>query len=466
MSLPACRIVLALPDRRGRPRLRGDRRLRERRAGGRRAEAADRLGQQAAGPAGRRLRRRTRAGPRRWRPSRSGPGSRATSRRSASRPGDLVEAGQVLFVIDPRQYEDAVELAAARLEQAEAEARLAAVERDRYRQLARRDAGSRQDFDRAAARYDVAVAEAERRRRPTSTAPKLDLSFTEVTSPIAGQASSHFVDVGNLHHRRPAESNLLTTVVVGRPDLRLLRRRRASRSLQLPEDRLRAPGRGRRADQDPRGRDPGRDGPGRRGRLPARRHARLRRQPDRPGHRDPPGPGGLPQPRPPAHPRPLRPRPHPDQRAERRRPRRRDRPSAPTRASASPTSSTTRTASSAGSSPSGRSIAGMQVIERGARARRPGDRQRHPAGPRGDRRRPAGGARCPCPRAPRRRWPPPSPRPAASRPPCPIPRRPSAPPRPPGWTSRPPTRRSTSTAGRARCRTAGRARRREPRAGS
>ncbi|WP_169976953.1 efflux RND transporter periplasmic adaptor subunit [Tautonia rosea] len=126
--------------------------------------------------------------------------------------GDLVEAGQVLFVIDPREYQDAVALAEAQVEQAKARARLAAVERDRYRTLAQRDVGSRQDFDRAAAAYDVAVAEARGAEAELRRA-RLDLSFTEVTSPITGKAGAHMVDVGNLITVGKTDDNLLTTVV-------------------------------------------------------------------------------------------------------------------------------------------------------------------------------------------------------------------------------------------------------------
>ena len=130
--------------------------------------------------------------------------------------GDLVEAGQVLFVIDPREYEDAVELAEARLEQARAQARLTSVERERYRRLAQRDVGSRQDFDRAAAAYDVSVAEAKAAEAELDRA-RLDLSFTEVKSPIAGQAGAHLVDVGNLITAGQTDANLLTTVVTTDP---------------------------------------------------------------------------------------------------------------------------------------------------------------------------------------------------------------------------------------------------------
>ncbi|QDV34749.1 efflux RND transporter periplasmic adaptor subunit [Tautonia plasticadhaerens] len=130
--------------------------------------------------------------------------------------GDLVEAGQILFVIDPREYEDAVALAEARLEQARAQARLTAVERERYRILAQRDVGSRQDFDRAAAAYDVSVAEAKGVEAELDRV-RLDLSFTEVRSPIAGQAGAHLVDVGNLITAGQTDANLLTAVVAVDP---------------------------------------------------------------------------------------------------------------------------------------------------------------------------------------------------------------------------------------------------------
>lgn len=127
------------------------------------------------------------------------------------RDGDIVRAGQLLFVIDPRPYQAA--LAAARADQARAEAQALNAKVDLERAKALLDKGfvaaSTYDQKLAQARAaDAAVAGA----RAQVQGRALDLSFTRVTSPISGRVSDHRVDAGNLVSAS-GEATLLTTVV-------------------------------------------------------------------------------------------------------------------------------------------------------------------------------------------------------------------------------------------------------------
>ena len=123
--------------------------------------------------------------------------------------GELVERGQLLFVVDPRPFEVALKEAQADLASARAQAELARLEFERVTGLAEAQspAFSRQNYDqrlqekRAAdatlAGAEAAVAEA-----------KLDLEYTRIYAPVAGRVSDRRVDLGNLI----TEQTLLTTI--------------------------------------------------------------------------------------------------------------------------------------------------------------------------------------------------------------------------------------------------------------
>ena len=123
--------------------------------------------------------------------------------------GQLVESGQLLFVVDPRPFEVALKEAQADHASAEAQAELAKLEFERVAGLAeaKSPAFSRQNYDqrmqekRAAdatlAGAEAAVAEA-----------KLDLEYTRIYAPVSGRVSDRRVDLGNLIN----EQTLLTTI--------------------------------------------------------------------------------------------------------------------------------------------------------------------------------------------------------------------------------------------------------------
>jgi len=111
--------------------------------------------------------------------------------------GDEVEAGQLLFEIDPRQFE--AQLAQARGELGEAKAQLerTRIEVERYRPLAAKGAVSQQELDNAVqaklrneAAVDKAQAQVEQAR--------LDLGWTKIESPISGIAGISVAQIGDL----------------------------------------------------------------------------------------------------------------------------------------------------------------------------------------------------------------------------------------------------------------------------
>ncbi|NWO10379.1 efflux RND transporter periplasmic adaptor subunit [Chromohalobacter salexigens] len=123
--------------------------------------------------------------------------------------GELVEAGDLLFRIDPRPYEARVQAAKASLAQARSLRQLAEVEAERARTLVGRQAISREQHDqRQAAALNARAQEAE--AEATLTSAELELQYTRVTAPVAGRTGRAMVTKGNL---ASADQSMLTTLV-------------------------------------------------------------------------------------------------------------------------------------------------------------------------------------------------------------------------------------------------------------
>ena len=97
--------------------------------------------------------------------------------------GSDVKKGDLLFTIDPRPYQ-------AALDQAKAQAELDQVTLKRQEDLSARKVISRQD-------YDTAVANAQKSQAATESA-QVNLDWCYIKSPINGRVGLRNVDVGNL----------------------------------------------------------------------------------------------------------------------------------------------------------------------------------------------------------------------------------------------------------------------------
>ncbi|OHV07538.1 efflux transporter periplasmic adaptor subunit [Kushneria phosphatilytica] len=122
--------------------------------------------------------------------------------------GQLVKAGDVLFVIDQRPYQAALSRARAELQRAEANARLARIQASRAETLASNRAISREELDQRRAASAQAPADVLAARADVTTA-SLNMEYTEVRAPISGRTGRALITVGNLI----SDTSLLTTIV-------------------------------------------------------------------------------------------------------------------------------------------------------------------------------------------------------------------------------------------------------------
>ncbi len=130
--------------------------------------------------------------------------------------GQRVEQGDLLFVIDARPFEAALQRAEADL--AQARARLEGAERDDRRAVALEEqkAISREEADQRRTRSAEARAAAASAEALLATA-RLNLEYTQVKSPIRGRVSRALVTVGNNISGVDGFTTLLTTVVTDDP---------------------------------------------------------------------------------------------------------------------------------------------------------------------------------------------------------------------------------------------------------
>jgi RND family efflux transporter MFP subunit len=125
--------------------------------------------------------------------------------------GQFVKEGDLMFEIDPRPYQAALDAAKAQLAAADAALELATKEYRRAAALARSNAASREEVDVWIGKQGVAKADRLKAEAGVEQA-KLDLDFTKITAPIAGKTSRTQVTVGNLVNAAGGET-LLTTIV-------------------------------------------------------------------------------------------------------------------------------------------------------------------------------------------------------------------------------------------------------------
>lgn len=130
--------------------------------------------------------------------------------------GQMVEKGQVLFVIDQRPFRIELERAKAGYEQALASLKTAEDNYNRVESLKETGALSTEEYDRRKQAFVHARASLELAAASVDHA-KLNLEFTEVKAPISGLVSRDKVNEGNIIDGGSANSTLLTTIVATSP---------------------------------------------------------------------------------------------------------------------------------------------------------------------------------------------------------------------------------------------------------
>jgi len=155
--------------------------------------------------------------------------------------GSDVKEGQVLYEIDPAQYEASLESAQGTLARAEASLNSAMLKLNRMQSLIDSRAISKQDFDEASGSKRVNEAEVLLGKAAVKTA-RINLDYTKVTAPITGRIGLSQVTEGA--YVRTDQATLLTTVQqidrvyvdVNQPSSDLLRLKQALASGKLKAD--------------------------------------------------------------------------------------------------------------------------------------------------------------------------------------------------------------------------------------
>jgi len=153
--------------------------------------------------------------------------------------GSVVQAGDLLFVIDPRPFQAEVDRAQAEVARAQAQVQQTSEEFARLEKVRSAAATERELLN---ARYNKAAAEASLAgAKAALSSAQLNLQFTRVTAPIAGRIGRKLVTQGNLitgGGSGGAPATLLTTITSLDPiycyfdadERSVLRQQRLSRS--------------------------------------------------------------------------------------------------------------------------------------------------------------------------------------------------------------------------------------------
>jgi RND family efflux transporter MFP subunit len=127
--------------------------------------------------------------------------------------GEQVKQGDLLYEIDPNDYQSALDRAEAEVARQDATVKKANADLTRTQQLFQKGVRTREELDQdlaaqAVAQAGMAAAQANVRQA------KLDLSYTRIAAPISGRASRTKITPGNLIQR---DATTLTTIVRTQP---------------------------------------------------------------------------------------------------------------------------------------------------------------------------------------------------------------------------------------------------------
>ncbi|WP_353684986.1 efflux RND transporter periplasmic adaptor subunit [Thermodesulfovibrio sp. 3907-1M] len=111
--------------------------------------------------------------------------------------GDEVKKGQLLFVIDPRPFEEAVRQAEANLLRDKAQLDFARADLERYDELLKEELVSRQQYEKIRTNYESLKATVKADQAILENA-RLQLSYCYIYSPIDGKIGALLVHPGNM----------------------------------------------------------------------------------------------------------------------------------------------------------------------------------------------------------------------------------------------------------------------------
>jgi len=126
--------------------------------------------------------------------------------------GADLKKGDLLFTIDPRPFQAALDAAQATLAQSKAALDFARIEFARVKDLVESKAIARQDYDTRKNAVDVGEAQVQQNEAAVEAA-RLNLEYTSIRSPIDGRAGHRLVDIGNI-----ATANMTTLLTIERMD--------------------------------------------------------------------------------------------------------------------------------------------------------------------------------------------------------------------------------------------------------
>jgi multidrug efflux system membrane fusion protein len=128
--------------------------------------------------------------------------------------GQDVKEGDLLFQVDPRPYQAALDRAAAAKQRDEAQLEGAQLDLERYGKLIGSGYQSRQSYDQQKATVDGLKAAISGDQAAIDTA-KLNLVYAEVRAPIDGRTGQRLVDLGNLV--QTSQNTTLVTITQIKP---------------------------------------------------------------------------------------------------------------------------------------------------------------------------------------------------------------------------------------------------------
>ncbi len=155
--------------------------------------------------------------------------------------GQLVQEGELLFQLDPKQYEAKVAIAAAEVSKQEAILENAKLTVNRLTPLFQQKAASKKDLDNAIANQLSSDAQLQAAKAQLLDA-EINLGYTTIRSPITGLADKSKYRQGALIN--PGSNSLMTTVSVIDPiwvywtisdnDILRIREQEADKTIKLP----------------------------------------------------------------------------------------------------------------------------------------------------------------------------------------------------------------------------------------